>query len=132
MNGNFSRRIIARTIAAKLAAEPSRSEHWMKVLAAYLLEHKQADLAELIANDIAREVFKQRGELLVEVTSAYKMSETVRKDLQNALTAATGAKDVTFSEQVDPELIGGLVAQTPDAILDVSVRSQLKQLAAIN
>lgn len=132
MNGNFSRRIIARTIAAKLADEPSRSEHWMKVLAAYLLEHKQADLAELIVNDIAREIFKQRGELLVEVTSAYQMSETVRKDLQNALAAATGAEDVTLSEQIDPELIGGLVAQTPDAILDVSVRSQLKQLAAIN
>jgi len=89
-------------------------------------------LAELIANDIAREIFKQRGELLVGVTSAYKMSESVRKDLQNALAAATGAKDVALSEQIDPELIGGLVAQTPDAILDVSVRSQLKQLAAIN
>lgn len=132
MNGNFSRRVIARTIAAKLVAEPSRSEHWMKVLAAYLLEHKQADLAELMTNDIAREIFKQRGELLVEVTSSHEMTDTIRKDLQNALAKATGAKDVTISEQIDPDLLGGLVAQTPDAILDASVRSQLKQLAAIN
>lgn len=132
MNGNFSRRVIARTIAVQLLAEPGKSAHWMKVLAAYLLEQKQADLAELIANDIAREVFAQSGKLLVEVTSSHKLAENVRKDLQKALTDATGAKSVTFSEHTDPQLLGGLIAQTPDAILDASVRSRLKQLAAIN
>lgn len=132
MNAGFSRRIIARTIAAKILAEPSRSGHWMQVLAAYLLEQKQADLAELIANDIAREVFAQNGELLVEVTSSHQLAENVRKDLQKALTDATGAKSVTLSELTDPALLGGLIAQTPDAILDASVRSRLKQLAAIN
>lgn len=132
MNGNFSRRVIARTIAAKVLAEPSRLGHWMKVLAAYLLEHKQADLAELIANDIAREIFVQNGELLVDVTSSHELAENVRKDLKKALASSTGAKSVVLNEQTDPSLIGGLVAHTPDAILDISVRSQLKQLAAIN
>lgn len=132
MNGNFSRRVIARTIAAKVLAEPSRFEHWMKVLAAYLLEKKQADLAELIANDIAREIFAQNGELLVDVTSSHELADNVRQDLKKALADNTGAKSVVLNEQIDRGLIGGLIAQTPDAILDISVRSQLKQLAAIN
>lgn len=132
MNGNFSRRVIARTIAAKILAEPSQFDHWMKVLAAYLLEKKQADLSELIANDIAREIFAQSGELLVDVTSSHELAENVRKDLKKALANNTGAKSVVLNEQIDPSLIGGLIAQTPDAVLDISVRSQLKQLAAIN
>lgn len=132
MNGNFSRRVIARTIAAKILAEPDRSAHWLKVLAAYLLEHKQADLAELISNDIAREIFAQSGELLVQVTSARKLSSDVLANLKKELAKGVGAKDVVVNEQVDPALIGGLIAQTPDAILDASVRNRLKQLAAIN
>jgi F0F1-type ATP synthase delta subunit len=34
-------------------------------------------------------------------------------------------------ETVDKDLVGGMVARTPDAELDVSVRNKLRKLAAI-
>ena len=131
MNSKASRRVIARTIAAKLLAEPSQRKHWVAVLAAYLVDANRVGEVELIVNDIAHELYEQRGELSVDVTSARPLTESVRSELKQLLTEATEAKNINLSERVDPSLLGGLIARTPDAQLDVSVRTKLKKLATI-
>ncbi len=133
MNNKLSRRIVARTIAAKLLAEPTpaRRKHWLQVTAAYLLDQKQADDVDLVVNDIAHELYEQSGHLAVDVVSAHALSASVREELKKTLQASTSAKHVELSEQLDPQLLGGLVARTPDAELDLSVRTKLKQLATI-
>lgn len=131
MNSKASRRVIARTVAAKLLSEPNQRKHWVQALAAYLIETRRADEIDLIVNDIARELFEQRGELVVDVTSARPLTDPVRKELKSLLKEVTDAKEVLLSESVDSSLIGGLIARTPDAQLDASVRTKLKQLATI-
>lgn len=131
MNSKTSRRVIARTIAAKLLEEPKERKHWIAVLAAYLVDANRVDELDLVVNDIAHELFEQRGELLVDVTSARPLTEQVRAELKALLKESTGAKQVDLSEQVDPAVLGGLIARTPDAQLDVTVRTKLRQLAAI-
>jgi F-type H+-transporting ATPase subunit delta len=126
-----SRRVIARTIAAKLLAEPAQRKHWVMVLAAYMVETKRVSEIDMIVNDIARELFIQQGELVVDVTSARPLTDTIRQELANVLKEATSAKGVQITEALDPSLLGGLIARTPDAQLDTSVRTQLKQLATI-
>ena len=112
-------------------AEPSKQSHWLKVTAAYLLEQNMADDVDLVINDIAHELFEQSGHLLVDVTSARRLSDTVRDQLKATMREATGAKHVELSEHTDFSLLGGLIARTPDATLDASVRTKLKQLATI-
>ena len=129
--GKVSRRVLARTIAAKLVAEPARQDYWLKVLAAYLVDQNRAAEAGLISNDIAHELFDQSGQLLVHVDSARPLGDGVRASLKDLLQEQTGARHVTLAEQVEPTLLGGLIARTPDAQLDVSVRSKLKRLATI-
>jgi F-type H+-transporting ATPase subunit delta len=131
MQNKVSRRVIARTVAAKLLADPAHQSHWLQATAAYLLEQNMAEDVDLVINDIARELFEQGGHLLVDVTSAHKLSDAVRTDLTSMLKAATGAKHVELAESLDDALIGGLVARTPDAQLDASVRTKLKQLASL-
>ena len=131
MNSKASRRVIARTVAAKLLSEPNQRKHWVQALAAYLIETRRADEIDLIVNDIARELFEQRGELVVDVTSARPLTDPVRRELKSLLKEVTDAKEVLLSESVDSSLIGGLIARTPDAQLDASVRTKLKQLATI-
>jgi len=128
----FSRRVLARTIAAKLATEPSRQEHWMQVLAAYLIEQKRTGEADLLVTDIERELHVQAGILSVRVTSARPLSDVLRTALTKLLTAETQAKRVVLAEEIDSGLIGGLVARTPDAELDASVRTTLQRIATIN
>lgn len=131
MSSKVSRRVLARTVAAKLRAEPSRQAHWLKVAAAYLIDQHQVDDLDLFVNDLAHELYEQSGHLLVDVTSARKLSDAVRTQLRHTLQQATDAKHVELAEHIDPSLLGGLIARTPDAQLDASVRTQLKQLASL-
>ena len=131
MQSKVSRRVLARTVAAKLLKEPSKQSHWIRVTAAYMVEHNMADDLDLVVNDIAIELYEQSGHLLVDVTSARKLTDVVREDLKRTLKDATGAKRVELAEHIDPELIGGLVARTPSQQLDASVRTKLKQLASL-
>jgi len=131
VNSKASRRVIARTVAAKLLAEPKARKHWITALAAYLVENNRTDEVDLVVNDIAHELFEQKGQLLVDVTSARPLSEQVKSELTRVLKDATAAKEVSLTESIDPSLLGGLIARTPDAQLDASVRTKLRMLAAI-
>lgn len=127
-----SRRVIARTLAAQLIAEPSRQNHWIQALAAYLVEQNRVSEAALIVNDIEHELYEQDGQLLTHVTSARPLSDAVRTALKELLAAQTAAKNIVITERTDTSLIGGLVARTADAELDASVRTKLNRLATIN
>jgi F0F1-type ATP synthase delta subunit len=127
----LSRRVIARTVAAKLLAEPAKRKHWLQVAAAYLIEHNQAGDIDLLVNDIAHEVFEQSGKLFVDVTSARPLTDGVRSELKRLLSDATSATQVDLTEHIDKDLLGGLIARTPSAELDTSVRSKLRQLATL-
>jgi ATP synthase F1 delta subunit len=131
-SAQFSRRVIARVIASKLVAEPSRQDHWVKALAAYLVENNRITEADLIINDIEHELYVQDGQLVVDVTSARPLTADVRKSLTTLLADRTDAKKVTLTESTDPELLGGLIARTADAEMDASVRTKLNRLATIN
>lgn len=131
MNGKASRRVLARTMAAKLLAEPDVRSHWIKALAAYLMDHGMEQDADMIINDIAHELYEQSGHLIVSVTSARELSSATREELTRMLKQATAATRVELSEHINPDLLGGLIARTPDAILDASVRTKLKQLASL-
>jgi len=131
MNSKVSRRVLARVIAEKLVAEPARARHWIKAAAAYLLQHGMVEDADLLMNDVARELFAQDGRLMVHVASARPLSESIRAELKTYLKGATDAKHIELSESVNPELLGGLVASTPEGELDLSVKKRLQKLAAI-
>jgi len=133
MNQKVSRQAIADFIAARLIAAKSADEQKriMRSAAAYLVEHNRVSESELLINDIAHELYVQNGALSVEVTSAAALSKDAREELIEFMKKETGSKTVMVHESVDPELVGGLVARTPDAELDVSVRSKLRKLAAI-
>jgi F0F1-type ATP synthase delta subunit len=127
----LSRRVIARVVAQKLLAEPQRRSHWLQVAAAYMVENHLEHDVDLLVNDIAHELFMQSGQLSVAVTSARPLADAARAELKRTLQEATHARRVTFSETVDPALLGGVIARTPDAQLDLSVRTRLQQLATI-
>jgi len=131
MSQKFSRRTIAKTIAQKLVAEPGRSQHWLKVLAAYILENRLVASADLVINDTLREISALTGEMLVDVTTARPLSSAMRTDMTAMLREALAAKHVVLTENVDPDLLGGFVAQANSATLDASVRTRLNQVASL-
>ncbi len=131
MNNKISRRVIAQTVALKVVNDPTRRAHWLKALAAYMVNNNMQDDVDLMVNDLVREVYALSGELLVDVTTARPLTDSLRTEIMREIAHATGAQDVVLSESTDADLLGGFIARTPDAELDASVRTKLKQLASI-
>jgi F-type H+-transporting ATPase subunit delta len=59
-----------------------------------------------------------------KIASAKPLSEEALEDIKSSLEKVTGHSIVVEAE-VDPELIGGVVARVGDLVLDGSVRTQL-------
>jgi F-type H+-transporting ATPase subunit delta len=76
-------------------------------------------LVEMSAAEANREV--------AEVRSAVPLTDDQRERLAKALTSATG-KQVEVKVVVDPSVMGGIVAQIGDTVIDGSVRSRLDRL----
>ena len=68
-----------------------------------------------------------RGEAVAEVRSAVPLTDAQLADLARALKARTNI-DVTIRNVVDPTVMGGVVTQIGDSVLDGSVRTRLNQL----
>ena len=62
-----------------------------------------------------------------KVTSATPLSEEAVESIKASLEKTTG-RSIMVETEVDPELIGGVVARVGDLVLDGSVRSQLTNI----
>ena len=76
-------------------------------------------LVEMSAAEANKEV--------AEVRSAVALTDDQRKRLAEALGQATG-KQVEVKVVVDPSVMGGIVAQVGDTVIDGSVRGRLDKL----
>lgn len=70
----------------------------------------------------------QEGELSAHITSAFELSDAQMAGLIAKLEAKF-ARKVTATQSVDAELIGGVVIQVGDEVMDASVRGGLQNLA---
>ena len=70
---------------------------------------------------------KAEGEVRAEVRSAYALEEQTESAIAQALEKKFG-KRVSVVSHVDEELMGGLVIQAGDLVIDGSVRGGLQQL----
>jgi F-type H+-transporting ATPase subunit delta len=68
-----------------------------------------------------------RNKAVAEVRSAVALTADQITRLGAAITAATG-KDVEIKVVIDPSVLGGLVTQIGDTVIDGSVRHRLNQV----
>ena len=70
---------------------------------------------------------QERGEVEVSVQTAAPLSDQVLKQVQKTLLDYTGKK-VEIKTEVIPALVGGMVIQIGDRVIDGSIRHQLTQI----
>ena len=68
-----------------------------------------------------------RNHAIAEVRSAVPLSDEQRKRLAAALKASTG-KDVEIKVVIDPTVLGGVITQIGDTVIDGSVRHRLNRV----
>lgn len=125
MSTAISRRRLASVVVDRLASQPRAKV--MSELAAYLVEEGLARELDLVVSDIEQE-YAERGHVVANITSARALDDTSRSELTQFIEQAEGATSVELREDVDSELIGGVIIQTPGKYLDGSIKHQLNQL----
>jgi F-type H+-transporting ATPase subunit delta len=118
------RRKVLAAVAERMGAGPLLLRFYQ-----VLIDHRRLVDIEAIRAEFARLADEQAGLRRALVRSARPLSEAQLERLRRALAARLG-HEVQLEAEVDPDLLGGVVAQVGDLLLDGSVRTQLRQLRA--
>jgi F-type H+-transporting ATPase subunit delta len=92
-----------------------------------LVEKGRGGEVEPVAEEFERMAAAEAGELSVELTTAYELSDKEARSIIGQIEQRSGRR-VEATREVDPALIGGLVLQVGSRRVDASVRGRLEQL----
>ena len=90
-----------------------------------LVEKNRAGQLEDIAGEFERMAAAQEGELTVELTTAFELSDEEARAIVGQIEERSGRK-VEATRTVDAALIGGMVLQVGSRRVDASVRGRIE------
>ncbi len=117
-----------RAVIGELARRLEVCEE-LKAFAELLVEQNRTAQLSAIRDALRELVDRAAGRLKALVRSARPLDADELEDLRRALSRRVDA-EVTLETEVDPDLIGGVVARVGGLLLDGSVRTQLEELGA--
>lgn len=92
-----------------------------------LIENHRMPVVFRIRREYDRLWERENRLLPVVLTSAVALDEQTTSSLASRIGERTG-RTVTLTTHVEPEIIGGIVVQVGNSILDASIRNRLEQL----
>jgi F-type H+-transporting ATPase subunit delta len=101
-------------------------EHFVRFLELVAERHRMPALFR-IRRELDRMWAEERKLLAVTITSAVELDEDLKDDLRKKIEDETG-RTVEFDAKVDPNVLGGLVLQVGNFVMDASVRARLEKL----
>lgn len=115
------RKILEGIVTAMTLSEPVHN--FLLLLA----EKGRVQFFHAIRTEYRRMADEQAGRATATVTSATPLADEVKTTLVEKLSRISGRK-VELTQKVDPELLGGMVAEIGGTVYDGSLRTQLKAL----
>ena len=119
----------AKTVALD-AALSGRASELLRGLLAVLARYGRLDLVPGVAAAYRRLLDDRAGRVRVRVTSAAELSDEQRRSLSGKL-AEMLKKEPVLDVRVDPALLGGMIVQVGDRVIDTSVRSRLQTIRTL-
>lgn len=113
-------------VMAKIA-ESVQADAIMTSFLNLLIEKKRADILPDIAQEMRVMVDKDQNISHGSIISAIELESGLLAKIQATLEKLTGNK-VILETQVDPSIIGGIIAKVGDLVLDGSIKTQLNGL----
>jgi F-type H+-transporting ATPase subunit delta len=92
-----------------------------------LIERRRTGLIEDIADGFREAVLAEKGIVVADITTAEPLDKTMQAAVGERLGLMFG-KTVELRLHTDPDIIGGLVAQIGDQVIDGSVQTRLRRL----
>jgi len=126
MAKKLSRRVLAAHVGDALLAGQKKSAV-LGELAGYLIESKRTKEIDLIVQDIEY-YLSTRGTVVAKVTSAYKLGDATKKQIEKMIAGSTAAKNISLHESVDHTVLGGIRLSIPGRELDNTIARKLATL----
>ncbi len=96
-------------------------------LARLLVAAGRVDTVDAIQEEYQRLSDEAVGRVQATATTAVELTGDERQTLARDLSGRLG-REVRLQARVDPSILGGLVVQVGDRVIDASVRTRLRQL----
>ena len=109
-------------VLAKLASPPELAR-----FARVLLNRGRVALLPTVADVFASLTDERLNRVEAHVTSSMPLDATQQQKITDSLTTFSGKKVRTTSE-VDPDILGGVIARIGSTVIDGSLRARLEQL----
>jgi F-type H+-transporting ATPase subunit delta len=116
-----------RAKTAAVDAVAGESDPLVLNLLRLLIEKGRAGEIDEVGAEFERLAAEEEGQLTVELTTAFELSEDEARTIVGQIEQASG-RTVEATRGVDPNLIGGIVLQAGSLRVDASVRSRLERL----
>jgi F-type H+-transporting ATPase subunit delta len=116
--------------AALDAALPGHASELLRGLLAVLAKNGRLDLVPGVAAAYHQLLDDRAGRVRVKVTVAAELSDAQRRAITGHLAALLKQQPV-LNVRVDPELIGGMIVQVGDRVIDTSVRTRLQTIRTL-
>lgn len=123
MSARLTRQSLAQAVY-QLSQQASNQADFARQLAAYLVSEGRVKELDLLLRDLDRLQFRDFGVLEIQTTSARPLSDSIKQTIKSLFPAQTSH----IRETQDAGLIGGVRVRAQDQVLDVSVRTKLRQL----
>ena len=108
-------------------ADQAQASPVMRNFLRLLVQKKRVAILPEIAAAYGRMVDEDRNVCRGRIVTAMEMDPELEAQVKATLEKITG-KTVIVTTEVDPSILGGLVAQVGDVVLDGSLRTQLDEL----
>jgi F-type H+-transporting ATPase subunit delta len=116
------------------ALDPALKGHaseLLRGLVGVLAQNNRLDLLGGVSAAYRRLLDERAGRVPVKVTSAVELSDAQKAALAANLKKLLGDQEPVLDVRVNPDLLGGLVVQVGDQVIDTSVRSRLQSLRTL-
>jgi F-type H+-transporting ATPase subunit delta len=120
-----------RAKAAALAQALAGASELFRGLIGVLARNNRLYLLPEVASAYRQLLDTRAGRVRVKVASAVPLSDAQTAALTANLKALLGHQEPFLDVRVDPDLLGGLVVQVGDSVIDTSVRSRLQSLRSL-
>ena len=102
------------------------SAHTLALLSMVVEQGRGKQLPEIVSQ-LSSLAAEAREAVVAEVRSAVPLDDKQQQELATGLSKATGKK-VEVKVIVDPSVLGGIVAQVGDTVIDGTIKHRLEQL----
>jgi F-type H+-transporting ATPase subunit delta len=97
-------------------------------LAALLIEERRTKDADAIIREVER-LLANQGSIELKVTTAHGLTERLRQEI--VALFKDKANHITVNEKKDPSVLGGVLVESNEERLDLTVRRQLQRLKGV-